>query len=36
MKRSQINAAIAKAKKRLEEFKITLPMFGYWTHEDVL
>ena len=36
MKRSQINAAIAKAKKRLEEFKISLPMFGYWTPEDVL
>lgn len=34
MKRTEINAAIAKAKKRLEEFKISLPMFGYWTPED--
>ncbi len=31
MKRSTINAAIAKAKERLAEYKITLPMFGYWT-----
>ena len=31
MKRSEINAAIAKAKERLEEFKISLPMFGYWS-----
>ena len=35
MKRSEINSAIAKAKERLSEFKITLPMFGYWTPEDV-
>lgn len=34
MKRSQINAAIVNAKKRLEEYKISLPMFGYWTPED--
>lgn len=34
MKRSQINNAIKKAMARLEEFKITLPMFGYWTVED--
>lgn len=35
MKRSEINAAIKKAKERLSEFKISLPMFGYWTPEDV-
>lgn len=34
MKRSEINAAILRAKRRLEEFKISLPMFGYWTPED--
>lgn len=31
MKRSEINAAIVKAKKRLDEFNIRLPMFAYWT-----
>lgn len=30
MKRSEINAAIAKAKDRLAEYRITLPMFAYW------
>lgn len=30
VKRSEINAAIEKAKKRLEEYHISLPMFGYW------
>ena len=35
MKRSEINAAIIKAKERLSEYKITLPMFGYWTPDDV-
>ena len=34
MKRSQINYVIEKAKERLDEYKITLPMFGYWTVED--
>lgn len=34
MKRSEINNAIIKAKKRLEEYKISLPMFGYWSVED--
>ncbi|MBE6931536.1 MAG: D-lyxose/D-mannose family sugar isomerase [Ruminococcaceae bacterium] len=34
MKRSEINTAIAKAKERLDEYRITLPMFGYWTVED--
>ena len=34
MKRSEINAAIIKAKKRFEEYKITLPMFAYWSVED--
>ena len=34
MKRSRINAAILEAKRRLDEYKITLPMFGYWTEED--
>ena len=33
MKRSEINAAIRKAKKRLAEYKISLPMFGHWTCE---
>ena len=31
MKRSEINAAIAAAKERLAEYRITLPAFGYWT-----
>ena len=35
MKRSEINAAIVKAKKRLEEYKISLPMFGYWSPSEV-
>ena len=34
MKRSEINNAIKKAKERLEEYKISLPMFGYWSPED--
>lgn len=34
MKRSEINAAILKAEKRLEEYKISLPMFAKWTKED--
>ena len=34
MRRSEINSAISNAKKRLEEFKISLPMFGYWTPEE--
>lgn len=34
MKRSEINSAISKAKARLAEYKITLPMFGYWSPED--
>lgn len=34
MKRSEINDAITKAKNRLGELKISLPMFGYWTPED--
>ena len=35
MKRSEINAAIIKAKERLEEYRISLPMFGYWTPNEV-
>ena len=35
MKRSEINKAIDIAKKRLEEYKITLPMFAYWTPEKI-
>ena len=31
MKRSEINKAIQKALKRLEEYSIKLPDFGYWT-----
>lgn len=34
MKRSQINSAIARAKARMQEHSISLPMFGYWTPED--
>ena len=34
MKRSQINSAIARAKARMEQYSISLPMFGYWTPED--
>ena len=34
MKRSEINEAIRAAKDRLEEYRITLPMFGYWTPEE--
>ncbi len=34
MKRSEINKAILEAKARLDEYRITLPMFGYWTEED--
>lgn len=34
MKRSEINRAITKAKTRLAEYKITLPMFGYWSMEE--
>lgn len=34
MKRSQINAAIERAMSRLKEYKISLPMFGYWKAAD--
>lgn len=34
MKRSQINSAIARAKARMEQYSVSLPMFGYWTPED--
>ncbi len=34
MKRSEINAAIVKAKARLEEFNISLPFFGYMTPDE--
>ena len=34
MKRSEINNAIKKAKARLEEYKITLPMFAYWSMDE--
>ncbi len=34
MKRSEINNAILKAKKRLEEYKISLPFFGYLSPEE--
>ena len=34
MKRSQINAAIEKAKNRLDEYRISLPPFGYWKLDD--
>ena len=34
MKRSEINKAIKIAMERLEEFKISLPFFGYWTMND--
>ena len=34
MKRSEINAAIAKAKERLREYRISLPMFGYWNQDE--
>lgn len=34
MKRTKINAAILKAKKRLEEYKISLPMFAYWDSSE--
>lgn len=34
MKRSQINDAISRAMNRLNEYKITLPCFGYWKKED--
>ena len=34
MKRSEINKAIKTAMTRLEEYKITLPFFGYWKEED--
>lgn len=35
MKRSEINTAIDVAMERLNEFKIKLPMFGYWNPEEV-
>lgn len=35
MKRSEINLAIDKALKRLEEYKIKLPMFAYWTPDKI-
>lgn len=34
MKRSEINAAIDKAMARLDEFKIKLPFFGYWSPDE--
>lgn len=34
MKRSEINAAIVKAKARLAEFNISLPFFGYMTPDE--
>ncbi len=34
MKRSRINNAIKTAMERLNEYKITLPCFGYWKKED--
>lgn len=34
MKRSQINAEIKRAKELLEQNKIKLPPFGYWTLEE--
>lgn len=34
MKRSEINKAIIEAKNRLDEYKITLPMFAYWSEEE--
>ena len=34
MKRSEINQAIHTAMERMQEFKITLPCFGYWKVED--
>ncbi len=35
MKRSEINKAIDKAIERLEEYKIKLPMFAYWTPDEI-
>lgn len=34
MKRSEINAAIIRAKKRFDEYKISLPCFAYWSAEE--
>ena len=34
MKRSEINGAIKTAMERLEEYKISLPCFGYWKKGD--
>ena len=34
MKRSEINQAIDAAMRRLNEYKITLPCFGYWKADD--
>ncbi len=34
MKRSEINAAVARAKKLLSDHQITLPFFGYMTLDD--
>jgi len=34
MKRTQINNAIKTAMERLDEYKITLPCFGYWKKTD--
>ena len=34
MKRSEINKAINTAIERMQEYKITLPCFGYWKVED--
>ena len=34
MKRSEINQAIITAMERMQEYKITLPFFGYWKIKD--
>ncbi len=34
MKRSEINSYIEKAIARLDQFNVTLPMFGYWKLND--
>lgn len=36
MKRSEIDAAIDMAMARLDEYKIKLPMFGYWKEADFI
>lgn len=34
MRRSEINQAVRTAMERMQEFRITLPCFGYWKVED--